>query len=210
MGGRGARSGAGRYGGGGISPSDIISTRDLISEREHNQQFVDEILTPFWDANKEYDYVVDQIQLATLSPNSNAIAYYDGSNIALNETFYNKKGLETAYAECVKTGFHPSNGKKTAAEAVMAHEIGHALTDAVGKKMGISGNIDTAATKIVSEARKQTSHRGVVQMAKKISTYATHSNAEAIAEAFSDVYCNSGKAKSESKAIVNVINSYLK
>ena len=50
----------------------------------------------------------------------------------------------------------------------------------------------------------------VVQMAKKISTYATHSNAEAIAEAFSDVYCNGKKAHKESQAIVNVINSYLK
>lgn len=210
MGGRGASSGAGRYrGGGGISASDILSTRDLISEREHNQQFVDEILTPFWDANNEYGYVAEQIQLATLKPNSNAIAYYDGSNIALNETFYNKKGLETAYAACVKSGFHPSNGKKTAAEAVMAHEIGHALTDAVGKKLG-TPFIDQSATIIVNEARKQTKHKGVVQMARKISTYATSSNAEAIAEAFSDVYCNGGRAKSESKAIMNVINGYLK
>lgn len=47
-------------------------------------------------------------------------------------------------------------------------------------------------------------------MAKKISTYATHSNAEAIAEAFLDVYCNGKKVHKESQAIVNVINSYLK
>ena len=213
MGGRGARSGAGRMGGGGgISPSDIVSTRDLMSDRGRNQQMVDELMTPFKDANGEYGYVVEQVQLATLKSGTNAIAYYDGANIALNEAYYNKKGLETAYAECVKSGFHPSKGKKTAAEAVMAHEIGHALTDAVGQKMGITGlgQTDRAATRIVSEARKQTKHRGVVQMASKISGYATYSNAEAIAEAFSDVYCNGGKARSESKAIVNVINSYLK
>ena len=213
MGGRGARSGAGRQGGGGgISASDILSTRDLISDREHNQSFVDELMTPFWNANNEYGYAVEQVQVATLKPNARAIAYYDGANIAINESYYNKKGLERAYAECVKTGFHPSKGKKTAAEAVMAHEIGHALTDAVGKKMGITGfgNTDKAATRIVSEARKQTKHRGVVQLASKISGYATHSNAEAIAEAYSDVYCNGSRAKSESKAIVNVINSYLK
>lgn len=213
MGGRGARSGAGRQGSaGGVSPNDILSTRDLISDRGHNQQLVDELLTPFKDANNEYGYMVNQVQLATLKSGTNAIAYYDGANIALNEKYYNKKGLEKAYAECVKSGFHPSSGKKTAAEAVMAHEIGHALTDAVGNKMGISGlgKTDKAATRIVSEARKQTKHRGVVQMASKISGYATYSNAEAIAEAFSDVYCNGGRAKSESKAIVNVINGYLK
>lgn len=213
MGGRGARSGAGRQGGGGgLRPSDILSTSDLISEREHNQQFVDELLTPFWDANNQYDYAVEQIQLATLKSGTNAIAYYDGANIALNKAYYNKAGLETAYDACVKSGFHPSKGKKTAAEAVMAHEIGHALTDAVGTKMGISGlgKTDSAATRIVTEARKQTKHRGVVQLASKISGYATHSNAEAVAEAYSDVYCNGSRAKSESKAIMNVINSYLK
>lgn len=45
-------------------------------------------------------------------------------------------------------------------------------------------------------------------MSRKISEYATVSNAEAIAEAFTDVYCNGNKAKSESKAIMSVIDSY--
>ena len=47
-------------------------------------------------------------------------------------------------------------------------------------------------------------------MASKISGYATHSNAEAIAEAIADCYCNGKKAKSESKAIKGVIDKYLK
>ena len=76
-------------------------------------------------------------------------------------------------------------------------------------KMGVSG-IDNIATKIVNEARKGSGHKGVVQMASKISRYATTSNAEAIAEAFSDVYCNGSKAKKESIAIINVMNKYLK
>ena len=71
-------------------------------------------------------------------------------------------------------------------------------------------DFDATATKIVSDARKSTKHRGVVQMASKISGYATYSNAEAIAEAVSDWYCNGKKAKSESKAIVNTLKSYLK
>lgn len=47
-------------------------------------------------------------------------------------------------------------------------------------------------------------------MARKISRYATVSNAEAIAEAYSDVKCNGGKAKAESKAIIETLNKYLK
>ena len=57
---------------------------------------------------------------------------------------------------------------------------------------------------------KKTSHRGVVQMAAKISRYATESNAEAIAEAVSDVYCNGNKARAESLAIVSVVDKYLR
>jgi hypothetical protein len=53
-------------------------------------------------------------------------------------------------------------------------------------------------------------HKGVVKMAGKISKYATASNAEALAEAFCDVYCNGNSAKRESKAIVKTMNKYLK
>ena len=211
MGGRGASSGR-QGGGGGLDPNDIISTRSLVSERENNAELVDEVLGVFRNVSDEYGYTVGDIEVAKLKPKANAIAYYDGANIAVNERFFNKAGLEKAYKDCVDSGFHPKKGKKTAMEAVISHEVGHALTDSVADKMGIKGlnKTDAAATRIVKEARKQTKHRGVVQMASKISGYATYSNAEAIAEAFSDVYCNGGKARSESKAIVNVMNSYLK
>lgn len=211
MGGRGASSGR-QGGGGGISANDILETRSLVSEREGNRELVDEALNVFRDIKGEYGYVVDDIEVAKLKPKANAIAYYDGANIAVNEKYFNKKGLEKAYKECVDSGFHPKKGKKSAMEAVISHEAGHALTDAVANKMGIKGlgKTDAAATRIVKEARKQTKHRGVVQMAKKISGYATYSNAEAVAEAFSDFYCNGSKARSESIAIVNVVNSYLK
>lgn len=117
--------------------------------------------------------------------------------------------MNIAYAEGVKSGWHPSNGNKSGMEAVVAHEYGHALTDKVGQAMGVSG-IDNIASRIVKEARKETKSKGVVQMASKISRYATTSNAEAIAEAFSDFYCNGSKAKKESLAIINVMNKYLK
>ena len=210
MGGRGASS-SGRYGGGGgLSPADILSTNSFVSER-HNYDISNDVLDVFKNVNEEYGYVIGDILVAKIKSKSNnkAMAYYDGTNIGFNEAYASTKVLNKAYADCVKSGFHPSNGNKSPAEAVASHELGHALTDAVGKKMG-GLDIDRASDRIVKEAKKQTGHRGVVQMANKISTYATHSNAEAIAEAFSDVYCNGKKAHKESKAIVNVINSYLK
>lgn len=208
MGGRGASS-SGRYGGGGeLSSADILSTNSFVSER-HNYDISNDVLDVFKNVNEEYGYVIGDILVAKIKSKNKAMAYYDGTNIGFNEAYASTKVLNKAYADCVKSGFHPSNGNKSPAEAVASHELGHALTDAVGKKMG-GLDIDRASDRIVKEAKKQTGHRGVVQMAKKISRYATHSNAEAIAEAFSDVYCNGKKAHKESQAIVNVINSYLK
>lgn len=208
-GGRGGkRSGAT----GGIKPNDIIDTTSLVSARETQRSLVDETLTVFKDVQNEYGTIIGDIQLATLKKGSSALAYYDGENIAVNKAYFNDRIVD-AYKQCVDSGFHPSNGNKTALQAVVAHEIGHKLTSDVGVAMGKSGwgyDFDTVAKSIVEEARKSTSHKGVIQMARKISGYAEHSNAEAIAEAFSDVYCNGSKAHSESKAIVNVLNKYLK
>lgn len=211
FGGRGARSGGRQGGGGGLKAGDILSTTSLVSERENDEYYsvAGNILGSVKDVYDEYGLQLDDMHIAELKQSANAIAYYDGANIGWNKTFMSEERLNASYADCVEAGFHPSNGKRTPAEAVAYHELGHALTDAVGRKMGVY-NIDSASTRIVNEARKQTSHRGVVQMASKISGYATHSNAEAIAEAFADFKCNGTKAKSESKAIVNVINSYLK
>lgn len=212
MGGRGSSStssGEGRYsGGGGVKPGDILDTRDMVSERGAKTAEVDAVLTVSRSMFNRYGESVSQFLIADLKPSSQAIAYYDGENIAMNSRFMDMAKLDLAYKACVDMGFHPSNGSKSAAEAVCAHEFGHQLTDAVGRELGIIG-IDSAATAIVNEARKSTSHRGVVQMASKISRYATASNAETIAEAVSDVYCNGSKAKKESQAIVKVIDKYL-
>lgn len=200
--------------GDGVKMSDIKGTRDMVGERGTMQTEVDEVLAAFSNVYDDYGYTVQEIQIATIDGRAgrSTLAYYDGTNIAFNERYFNKEKMELAYTDSVKSGFHPGKGNKTALEAIAAHELGHGLTDAVAAKMKISGinSIDTAATRIVNEARKKTSHRGVVQMAKKISGYATHSNAEAVAEAFADVYCNGRKARSESRAIVDVVNSYLR
>lgn len=137
MGGRGASSGGGGWTGGGgsatVSPMDITS---LISEREGKRTEVDEVLQTSKDILDEYGYVVDDLQLVTLTGKDNkALAYYDGSNIAFNQAYFDKAKMEGVYASTVARGFHPSQGNKTALQAVASHELGHALTDrAISKR----------------------------------------------------------------------------
>ena len=212
FGGRGARSsGGGRGGDAGLDAGDIVGTKSFMSERGNYD--ADDVLQAFKDVSDEYGYIVEDIEIAELTgKGADVLAYYDGANVAFNQSYLKGDTMNRAYDACVESGFHPGRGNKTALQAVAAHELGHGLTDAVAVKMGLNGarKIDTAATNIVNEARKSTKHRGVVQMASKISKYATYSNAEAVAEAIADVYCNGKKARSESRAIVAVVNKYLK
>ena len=126
MGGRGARSGSekGRGGDAGVNPSDIVGTRDLIGLRGAMQTEVDETLTVFRDVMDEYGYQINDIELATMKGrDASVLAYYDGSNIAVNQSYFNKAKMDKAYAECAKSGFHPSSGKKSGLEAVVAHDL---------------------------------------------------------------------------------------
>lgn len=215
--GRGSSGSTSRYGGGGdLNPSDILST-ELMTWSGTRASAEDDFFKTAETLYKEYgnDAVPqDFFQIAELKPGASrkVIAYYDGANVALNKKYMDSATLDSVYDKCIADGFHPGRGNKSGAEAVAAHELGHRLTDAVAQKMGIAG-IDAnhaAATKIVNEARSSTGAKGVVQMAAKISRYATASNAEAVAEAVSDVFCNGSKATKESRAIVGVIDSYLK
>jgi hypothetical protein len=212
MGGRGASSGGSGWTGGNsnLNPADIVSTTSLVSAREGNQQEVDEVLQTFKDINDEYGYIINDIEIATLKgEGATTMAYYDGANIAVNKSYFDKAKMESAYQDCFESGFHPSKGNKTALQAVASHELGHALTDAVSAKMGaIKGD---TANAILKEAKSQGKFKGTVaDMAGKISGYAKFNPRECIAEAFSDVYCNGKKATKESQAIVNVMNKYLK
>ena len=206
----------GKRGGGGegLDPRNIVGTTNLLIDTSLDEQTRGEVSKTLTDFVSEYGIDRNNTRIAQLKGKdaNGVLAYYDGSGIAINSKYLNSKTMDDAYKKCVESGFHPSSGSKSGMEAVVAHEIGHQLTDMVGFKMGINGigSTNSIATSIVKEARKQTSHRGVVQMAKKISGYATHSNAEAVAEAIADVYCNGRKARSESIAIVNVVNKYLK
>ena len=208
----GGKGGEGWLGGSGGGDVDILDTTSLISAREGQRLEVDETLQTFKDMHDQYGYAVDDLQRATLSSKDGSVmAYYDGSNIAFNQSYFNKAKMESVYADTVKSGFHPSQGNKTALQAVASHEIGHALTDKVIAKMGSKLGKQDGAEAILKEAQKQAGNRGkLANMASKISGYAKESARECIAEAFADVYCNGGRAKKESQSIVDVMNKYLK
>ena len=196
----------------GMNPGDILSEKDMISEGGAYIDSVNDVMKVSKSIEDEYGFsnVANQFLLSELAPAAqNVLGYYGNDKIAMNQRFMrNPTATNNAYDACVASGYHPSRGNKSGIEAVAAHEYGHALNDRIAQSMGVS--LDQAATNIVKEARKGTKHRGVVQLANAISRYATTSNAEAIAEAFADVYCNGSSAKAESRAIMGVVNKYLK
>lgn len=209
--GRGSSKSGGRRGGGGggLNPADILSTRDLVSEREGNRQAVDEVLSTAREIEAAFGVDINQFQVAVLKAKAqDTLAYYDNAgNIAVNETYFDTGTMNRVYAESVRQGFHPSSGDKTGIEAVMAHEFGHYLTDIAADRMGIKSinKLHEAAKIIAEEGRKISGDRGVVIAASKISGYAQKNNAEAVAEAVADVYCNGRNAKKQSSAIVTAL-----
>ena len=99
---KGSRGGKRSSGGGGVNPADIKSTRELVTQRGAMQTEVDEVLTAFSNVYDEYGYVVNEIQLATIGGKSkNTMAYYDGSNIAFNESYFSKAKIEKSYDEVI-------------------------------------------------------------------------------------------------------------
>ena len=208
-----SRSGKRAKGGGGINPGDIAETQELLTLRGAKPTEVGDVLNVSKTIADEYGVTVGEFDLATLKGRKagSAMAYSDGTNIGFNSKYFDAAKMDTAMDNCIAAGWHPGRGNKSGIESVAAHEYGHVLTEIAGRKMGISGidSIDQAATRIVTEARKLTSHRGVVQLARAISGYATTTNAEAVAEAFADVYCNGRNARFESRAIINTLKKYL-
>ena len=210
--GRGSSGAGGNLGKGrdNVNPANIHNERDLVSERERKRAEVDAVLTVARDISDEYGVEVGQFVLADIGgKDASTMAYSDGTNIGFNGKYFDGANMDRAYDACVDSGFHPGRGNKSAMEAVAAHEYGHVLTQKAGEKLG-KPDMDAAAKIIVDTARKTTKHPGSISMAAKISGYAGHSNAECVAEAIADVYCNGKKATAESKAIVKVVNDILK
>ena len=145
------------------------------------------------------------------------MGYYDewSGNVGISSSYFDAGKMTASYDKCVELRYHPPRGNKTATEAVVAHEMGHALTGKAAEKLKMG--FEKAAHKIVYDAIRKTNPKdgagrriSTSNAARRISGYAGRNESEAIAEAFADVYCNGRKAKAESRAIVNELNSYFR
>lgn len=208
MGGRG--SGA-SLGGGGNEKVNIVKTTDIWSYRhsQNNEPFVDAINTSVGRIQNDFPDIMQTVNRVDAAEFGGADKYLtlgvygsDGT-LALNQNYTNIDKMNRVYDDAVASGFHPSRGDRTGTEAVAIHEMGHAVTDHIAQ-MGWGNDIDSAAKTIVDYAYERTGGRGGTKAwAKKISGYATKSNAECVAEAFADYYCNGRNAHKNSIAIVN-------
>lgn len=209
FGGRGASSGggAGPYGG-GMEGSDTTTTvksqhplTDEISKG--GGSFANEIMDTRDAFEREYGSAVKNMKLSvgTFSK-AGVLGAYGGDTLIMNEKYVKNANLTKAMQEGAKTGFHPSIGNKTGAEAVAAHEIGHRLGEIASKKAGISER------EIVARAGKAVNIK-TENMAGHISKYARSNYGETIAEASSDVFCNGNKASKASKAIMAEVKKIL-
>ena len=202
-------------GGGGGKP---LETYDLISQREGKRSEVDQVLTVSRDIQNQYGVNLDTYVAKMNKAGANTMAYYqsdarnpDQGIVAVNRTFFDSNKMDAVYDDCVKKGFHPSRGNKSGMEAVVAHEMGHALTGQLASKQGGGyGSLDRTANQIMQDAKKSLNFKGQASfIGRKISGYGGQNPAEAVAEAFSDVFCNGSKAKKESKAVVDALNKRL-
>ena len=207
FGGRGASAGGRTRQPGGGGNVTIINSTSLVSRRNEDggkeRKIVDDVLeTAQWYKDK-YGGEAYDLQVAKLSDkDDDTLAFCDmASGVTMNQKYWNDDVMNQVFDIDVKNGNHPTRGKKTALQATMAHEMGHVMNHRLAEFQKVDYN--KVANDIVEDSRKLIkTTRGVVQMAYKISNYASKNTKETIAEAYADYYCNGKKAKKESRAIV--------
>ena len=206
------RSKTGGGASGGLDGSNIMGTTSLVSQREGKEKEVDDVLSVARDIQNRYNVNVSDLEVATIRgrQGNSVMAYYDAKgNLAINKNYFNSTKMDDAYDACVKSGWHPGRGNKTGLEATTAHEMGHRLTHVAGERSGRSGwNLDATGASIIQEAGRRMG-QSVSDVRNAISGYGKSNNAEAVAEAFSDWYCNGSKASRASRTVVTVLNEML-
>ena len=214
MGGRGGSSGMG----GGGQFVNIGETTDVWSYRHDsgNEPFVDAInegARKIQEDFKDLMTTVEHVDAAELEGKDKyeVLGFYssDLKTVALNRNFTDVDKMNQVYDSSVASGFHPSRGNLTGTEAVALHEMGHALTDHIAKKMGLPG-LHEASRKIFNDAYRATKGKGKFkEWAGKISGYARENYAETVAEAVADYYCNGQNAHAYSRAIMDQLRKYM-
>lgn len=194
---------------------NIIDELDVWSYRHNsdNAPFVDAINTSVATMQEDFTDIMESVNYVNAAELGGAdklstLGFYGDGTVALNQEYTDIDKMNAIYDAAIATGYHPSRGDKNGTEAVAFHEMGHALTDHIGKKMGMM-NLDDAAQKIVDDAYKAIHGTGGTKAwAGNISGYAQDSYAECVAEAVADWYCNGDKASKQSKAIMSQLKKY--
>ena len=201
----GGRSSSGGGGGGNTRPP--LEAFSLISQREGKQQEVDDTLNVLRDVYDQYGVQIDTV-VGVFPPRSRVMGFYDPNTgeVGMNKSYFDSKKLDDTYDKCVQANYHPPRGNKTGMEAVVSHEAGHKLNYIAGERSGKTA--EQVALDVVKKASKKTGHNSISSLKSKISGYAKENNKECVAEAFADVFCNGKKARKESIAVVNELNSY--
>ena len=207
--GRGSSSaGVGKYGAGMENTSTGVSVRsshpltDEISRGGGG--FANEIMNTRDAFEREYGSAVKDMNLRVASFNEpGVLGAYGGDTLYMNQSYISNSNLTSAMEAAQASGFHPSIGDKTGAEAVAAHEIGHRLGEKAAQRAGISQKdiVARAAAKVGIKTENMAGH---------ISGYARSNYGETIAEASSDVFCNGSNASKASIAIMNEVKGILK
>lgn len=224
FGGRGASSSGGGGGGGNVK---IKNELDVWSER-HNQsreEAATQIISATRDMNDEFG-VMDHVTSVTVADfdkaSSDTIAFFSPSDnkVVVNRAYTDLNKLQAAYEKSVADKYHPPLGKKSPMEAVTAHELGHAIADKINDKRRATGssNVDVNSEVVINAWRKMYPNKahtyeelvGIPKARANISRYSSKNYHETIAEAVADVYCNGGKAKKFSKAIVIELKDTIK
>lgn len=222
FGGRGSSSGDGPSlsGGGGetgATPMDTLIIEDYGGVAPNNRAFANEVETGVDMVTKDFpgvqDDILTEVDAAVFGgrDNNSTLGVYGGGMVAINANYTDVDKMNSVYDASTASGYHPGRGNYSGTQAVTYHEMGHALTDYVGKQMGLSGvnRVDSAAQRIVNDAYKNSKGKGgTLAWAKKISGYAQTNYAECVAEAVSDWYCNGNKASGASKAIIREMKKY--
>lgn len=215
FGGRGAGSGiGGDLGRGSEEPIDYEQVGDIMGLKGSQEQidYRNNVMQTIKDFSDKYKDLADNIadeQIVKIKNNPSVMAFWeDGTNkLAFNRSYTDSKRMQEAYDNSIKNGYHPARGNKTAEQAVTAHELGHALTTlaSIKTKMGFD-----AVAKDIVKTVSRSQNTAPMTMAKKVSTYATKSNAEFISESVADVYCNGRNANAFSRAIYAELKKRLK
>ena len=194
---------------------NIVDETDVWTyrHREDNEPFVDAINTAARTISDDFSGLMDMVQVVAAAElggkdKIQTLGYFSGETVAINQNYTNIDKMNRVYDEAIRQKYHPPRGNRTGTEAVTLHELGHALTAYVQKKMH-SSSFDAAAQRIVRQAYKALDGKGgTYKWAGGISGYAQQNYAECIAEAVADYYCNGSAAAPESRAIMNVLRKY--